>query len=429
MNPCDRARTARRALLTALAALVLAAPAPRADAWRGEERREDGVPLLANPAAPMAAPRTVEPQLLWRIGGDDETDPVLGLVLSIAVDEDGNAYLLDSQLNEIHVVSPAGEILRTIGHEGEGPGEFAMPMGLFLLPDGSLGVHQPMPARVAVLDRDGEGRSDFRLPGAGDGGMRRVMEARGAGDRVLMALMRPTFETGKLILDRSLVALDAEGALLATLYAVREEQEMTGGGIALRAGGGEEDFVRRWSPLPDGGVLVAPFWSRYRILDIGPDGGTRRIIEREYEPVRRSREEMDELREQFAEGLTGVDPEIPEIERAIERVVARPGGGFWVLSSQGLRDRETGTLGVFEVYDAGGRYERTLSIATDYDPDRDRWLVDGDRLFVIKEGLAMPPLTRTSGNQTMVMRMGNASSDEDEDGEPEPLAIHCYRLP
>ncbi|MBN2169941.1 MAG: hypothetical protein JW819_01315 [Candidatus Krumholzibacteriota bacterium] len=428
MNPCHCVRPAWRVLLPVLAILVLAAPALQADAWRGEERREDGVPLIANPAEPMEAPRRFEPERLWRLGGDDETGPVLGLVLAIAVDEAGNAYVLDSQLNEIHVVSPTGDVLRTIGHEGEGPGEFAMPMGVFLLPDGRLGVHQPMPTRVAVLDREGEGHSDYRLPGGSEGGTSRVMEARGAGGHVLATLMNPRFEPGKMILDRSLVALDGEGTQLATLYSVREEQAMTGG-PALRVGSGEEDFVRRWTPLADGGVLVAPFWSRYRILDIGPDGARRRIIERDYEPVRRSREEMDELREQFAGGMSGVDPEIPEAERNIESVVARPGGGFWVLSSRGIRNREPGTLGVFEVYDARGRYERNLSIAADYDPDRDRWLIDGDRLFIVKEGLAMPPLTRTSGNQTMIMRMGNAADDDEEDTELKPLAILCYRLP
>lgn len=51
-------------------------------------------------------------------------------------------FLLDQQLSEVKVFDSAGQWLRTMGREGEGPGEFRGPVDLALLPGGQVGVLQ-----------------------------------------------------------------------------------------------------------------------------------------------------------------------------------------------------------------------------------------------------------------------------------------------
>ena len=55
-------------------------------------------------------------------------------------DADGNVYLLDGQISEIQVFDPEGELLRTIGRQGEGPGEFQNGADMFWAPGGEIGV-------------------------------------------------------------------------------------------------------------------------------------------------------------------------------------------------------------------------------------------------------------------------------------------------
>ena len=64
------------------------------------------------------------------------------MIAQIATGPEGDIYLLDQQLTEVKVFSRAGDYLRTIGREGEGPGEFRRPGDMFLLPDGNVGVLQ-----------------------------------------------------------------------------------------------------------------------------------------------------------------------------------------------------------------------------------------------------------------------------------------------
>jgi hypothetical protein len=64
---------------------------------------------------------------------------LLGSPADIAVDSSGDLYVLDGLMGRIVVLSPAGELVRTIGGEGSGPGEFRRP-GPFRLTKDTLRV-------------------------------------------------------------------------------------------------------------------------------------------------------------------------------------------------------------------------------------------------------------------------------------------------
>ena len=64
---------------------------------------------------------------------------LLGRPADIAVDDSGDLYVLDGLMGRILVLSPAGQLVRTIGGEGSGPGEFKRP-GPFRLTRDTLRV-------------------------------------------------------------------------------------------------------------------------------------------------------------------------------------------------------------------------------------------------------------------------------------------------
>ena len=141
------------ALVLALAALATATSftsAPAA-AWNGREEARDGVTHILNPALPVAQPETITPAEAWRVGGDDEEDIIFGVLSSIAADSEGNSYLLDTQLSEVMVFSPDGEYIRSIGREGEGPGEFRRAGSLFFTTEGNVAVMIRIAANGSVI--------------------------------------------------------------------------------------------------------------------------------------------------------------------------------------------------------------------------------------------------------------------------------------
>ena len=100
----------------------------------------------------------------------------LSFPAAIDVDADGNIWVVDRRLHQMLVVSPEGEVLRTIGRNGAGPGEFRGPRGLAVRGDRVYvldNVHG-----VQVFDMEGNYLSEypavrilFDFDFTGDGGL------------------------------------------------------------------------------------------------------------------------------------------------------------------------------------------------------------------------------------------------------------------
>jgi hypothetical protein len=101
-----------------------------------------------------------------------------------------------------------------------------------------------------------------------------------------------------------------------------------------------------------------------------------------------------------------------------------------VATSEGARARSEGSLDVFDVFDAAGRYVNTLRVTgVEYDPSRDEYVIAGDRLFVLRESRMVPPRTTTSGGGGMQMVMITGSgADPDDQEDSGPLEVVCYGL-
>jgi len=91
--------------------------------------------VVSNPdLAGVGKGKTLELVEELRIGAvsdsDGNTRELFGRVLSLAVDEEENTYVADYHWNEIRVFDREGNFVRTIGREGEGPGEFLRVAGI-----------------------------------------------------------------------------------------------------------------------------------------------------------------------------------------------------------------------------------------------------------------------------------------------------------
>jgi outer membrane protein assembly factor BamB len=60
----------------------------------------------------------------------DEPTQVIQKPRDMAVDEDGNVYLLDTGMHRVFVWEKSGRFIQTFGQQGEGPGEFAFEDGV-----------------------------------------------------------------------------------------------------------------------------------------------------------------------------------------------------------------------------------------------------------------------------------------------------------
>jgi hypothetical protein len=89
-----------------------------------------------------------------RFQGEDGTPSELGEPRDLAVDALGRIYVVDGKPAAIKVFAPDGQYIRTIGREGEGPGEFRI--AFIAIRDEHLVVQDPRVSRLSVFDTSGK---------------------------------------------------------------------------------------------------------------------------------------------------------------------------------------------------------------------------------------------------------------------------------
>jgi DNA-binding beta-propeller fold protein YncE len=92
-------------------------------------------------------------ELVRKIGDVDTEDEHLAFNFpsGVAVDKDGNLYVLDSANARVQKFGPDGRYLATIGRKGQGPGEVIMPDAIGFDRDGNLVVADSGQSRIHVI--------------------------------------------------------------------------------------------------------------------------------------------------------------------------------------------------------------------------------------------------------------------------------------
>ncbi len=120
----------------------------------------DGVRIVKNPLRPTS--RQSPPSLLEDlvIGASGETrDPILFRGIShygsVDVDASGNIYIADAAAYAVVMVDSEGKLVRTIGREGQGPGEFQSLSALRVLAGDRLAVYDRSNRRLSLFGPEG----------------------------------------------------------------------------------------------------------------------------------------------------------------------------------------------------------------------------------------------------------------------------------
>ena len=386
--------------------------------WKGADEVRDGVRVIASPAEPMEPVIESTPEELWRIGGDtDDEDEFFGVISQILTDDAGNVYLLDSQLNQIKVFSPDGEYLRSLGREGEGPGEFRAPTSMFFTRDGNIAVLQLAPGKIVLLTLDGEPAGEHPLPVNEDGGMMILIGGNSRGDNLVLAAAENAFAEGRFDQTRYLASLNPDGTQAAKYHSEVRTIDFANAVLDDKVW---DTFDRRWTIGVDGRVYACTDYSDYRIEIWNSDGTPDRIIERQYAHVKRTPEEkkiVEDLMGLFANQIPNATVKISEYNKDVESIFVREDGSLWVLTSDGTRDLSDDTAGTFDVFDSEGRFARQVTLKLDGSPLTDGYYFVGDRFYVVTD-LLQAAISLQSGGQSFDLG----------DEEPEPMGVVCYKL-
>lgn len=404
------------ALMIATFLILLASVSIAAGEWKGETVEKGGVSQVMNPAAPMEATAVVGVEELWRLGGETDSDEeFFGVIGTVLEGPDGTVYLLDQQLAEIKIFTGTGDYVRTIGREGEGPGEFRRPGGMIFTPDGNLGVLQMMGGGIVLLSPEGDPAGQLPLPVDEGGGRRFVVGGRNGGGNLVLLSMRRSFGEGKVSRTSIISSIGWDGSELVRYFESTGEMDFAKPVVDEREG-----LRPNWAVGPDGRVYAVTTFGAYEIHVWSADGKPLHTIHREFEHLARSAQEIDGLKSRIV--IRGpIDPEIiiADDHPDVEEIYPRKDGTIWVKTSRTSREADEGSLGSYDIFDAEGRFTRQVEIRAGGDAENDAFFFSEDRLYVV-----------TSYRQAMMSMFGGRGEGgaEEIDEDLIPMELICYRL-
>lgn len=273
-----------------------------------------------------------------RIGSlDGPAEYSFSEINSLAVSRSGTIYVDDTHPPSIREFDPDGRLVRRIGREGEGPGEFRSIAGVSVLPDGRLALWDRGARRITEYDADGEFTRALRIDGVDPpypfGG--RSFQTDAAGRYYLRIFVEaPSLALASGAIRYGYARISPDGVVLDTLTAPVAPVAKRGESIVIHTRSGDR------SPFPElmldalspHGYLVVGFNATYEFTILDPAGPVR--VEPEgFRPVEVESGERAEwqARVAFAERRSGSPfAEVPRRKPAYRDLWVDSEGRTWV---------------------------------------------------------------------------------------------------
>jgi hypothetical protein len=248
--------------------------------------------LIAIVAATQARPPL---RLVREFSLDAGTGVAFGIIGGMDLGPDGSIALVDNGNGVIYRFTPRGTFRDSLGHKGQGPGEFLASAGLSIGPGGEVALADISTRRITVWNPDGTLRGSSQVTG----GMPIELIWRGPSPVVGTMTFAPGVGARASFGPVTLGEQAISGTPIATFPDPRKEEFAT----AVSCG------MCRRALSPNGRLLGAAPDTNYRISEIGPDGSAIRSWKRtDIGAGLRTKEEVDALEKRLAAGPGGGRP-------------------------------------------------------------------------------------------------------------------------
>jgi hypothetical protein len=257
----------------------------------------DGVTVISNgkkPNPPNGQPVRITLQEELSIGQGENPDESFSEVSAFVVDRDGNIYALDIKDRKIKTYDKTGKFLRLIGKPGQGPGELSLPSGIHLTGDNNLLIEDALNRRLALFKTSGEFIKNISLADKlGLVGI--VLDTKG---NILGREMGLTEGNANMFFEIKKYGPDLKP--LFTLDKIEFPVPTPGSGKKIKI----MDMLSVFQFDARNNV----YYGRNAVYDIkvySPEGKHIRTIQKEYEPVKVTQKDIDEMLQRIGSASLG----------------------------------------------------------------------------------------------------------------------------
>jgi len=311
--------------------------------WKGQIAEVNGVTVVENPKRPLYE----EPVLILdeelRIG-EQESRPeyIFAGISSIAVDNSENIYVADSKDSHIKVFSPKGDYLRTIGRQGQGPGEIGRLREIYISESEILVVVDSRRRQVHTFSTSGDylDSRDFEK-------LYPLQTARDSTGHFY--IMNPVSVPGSREGSFELLKLNPDLEPVASLAKIE---------LSPEANSSEFDDIPEFAIRSDD-CAVLGYASYYRFKILTPEGKVVREIHQDFDRIPIPEKVIEEAKKRRAQSGFPLDVEFPKYYQPFTMFFLDENGRMLVIKPEPAENEESQ---VCDVFDAEGKYVCRISL-------------------------------------------------------------------
>jgi len=384
--------------------------------WKGTREVRDGVTYVWNPAEPLEGTVEYELREVWRLESERADGTVVfGTVNKVVEDGAGNVYLLDTQLATIHVVSPSGQYVHSIGRKGEGPGELNRPTDVLVTSWGTIGAVDLRAGKAVLFNPDGLLSREIRpqLTGSGQTWLIRLLPVPAG---FVACVGSRSLADNSYVQSKAIQLLGRDGAVAGQVFQDSIVVDMHG-----RFAFEEEkvDAVYLLDVDQDGRIFASRSFNQYEICIYAADGRLELVTRREYTPLERTAEELRDEQAYWQAYYRNAEIRVSKYNRTVAEVDAKQDGSCWVVNSRGWREAPVGVADCVDVFDHEGRYIRKACLRGDVSPEDDLVFFLDNRVVVVTSGVEAEAAAVGAGSKAV------PAADERDEEVP---AVICFEV-
>jgi hypothetical protein len=298
--------------------------------WKGTIEEVDGRTVVSNPKTPEMEMRIVFEEDLTIGETEGEENYMFGSQVIFNTDEEGNFYVTDWDRKRIQKYDPNGKYLLTIGRLGQGPGEFKNISKAKFDKDNNIYVTDISSRRISFFNKDGKFLRQIKSPIS----LSHNLYLTSKGLFIFRQSEYLDYPSGVSERITIIGIFDDKFNLLAEIHKEKEEEKPPSG---------RDEYV---------------------IKVYNPEGKLVRIIQREYDPIKVSKRDIDEFNKWWNEYIfkTLLLPDgikkrafqlakYPKYKPAYERFTLMENGWLFVIV-----DTIEDEYSLIDIFDEDGKY-------------------------------------------------------------------------
>ncbi|MDH5468587.1 MAG: NHL repeat-containing protein [Candidatus Aminicenantes bacterium] len=265
--------------------------------WQGMVEEENGIKVVRNPEEPYYGELAIELEEDLVIGSETDEKYMFYRAGGIAVDNQGNIYVVDSGNQRIQKYDRDGNYLQTIGRKGQGPGEFMSPYDIVLDEKGYIYVSEGR--KIHVFDPKGNSIQDIVLSNF-------IMEYSIDSEGNIIA---SGFVQAERAQNFGIMLINPEGKIIKTIAEYPGMSMVSRKGTAFMFSH-EYTTQLSFSPIGKNGAVYG-YGSEYKLIVTDFSGETSLIIKKDEPSQSITRREKDKIITDFLESTAEEGREWP----------------------------------------------------------------------------------------------------------------------